>query len=85
MCRPALNKLAASFLFALGLAVLPACGGEVSCETSCNGSATVVRNFPSCSALRDEHKRRSDADQLSECEDQALSACEERYCATSPL
>ena len=69
------------------LALLAAgCETAVECEVTCSESgSTVVRSFPSCSALRDEISRRSAGETISSCELQALEACEEQQCGTSPL
>jgi len=63
-----------------------ACGTAVECEVQCSESgSTVVRSFPSCSALRDEIARRQSGDTISSCEADALIACEDRQCGASPL
>jgi len=63
-----------------------ACDTAVECQVQCSESgSTVVRSFPSCTALRDEIDRRGAGETISSCELDALTACEESQCGATPI
>lgn len=73
--------LAASLLLSVA-----ACEGEVECDVPCGGENSVIkRDFPSCTALRDELRRAKATETISECEADALDDCLIEQCADAPF